>query len=104
MGLPANLRQSAQKRLPLLVGGEDTLLVVTSIHDMVDSPRILDVQIARHIQYMRSTTHVIQGPLVYILIDPFSPVTIWLSITIPVRQRFNFRTETQACCIGPTTN
>jgi hypothetical protein len=68
-GLPAYLRQSAQKRLPILVGGEDAFLVITPIHDMVDGPAISDAQLARRIQHMRFTTCAIRRPLVYILID-----------------------------------
>jgi hypothetical protein len=47
-GLPTGLGKGLDKTLTILVVLEDGFTPVTPVHDVVDGPRILDSQLARH--------------------------------------------------------
>jgi hypothetical protein len=47
-GLAASLIQRSQKATPVLVILEDVLALISAIQEVVNGPRILDAQLARH--------------------------------------------------------
>ena len=47
-GLLADIFQRGQKQAPILIIPENVLLVILTIHDVVNRPGILDAQFAGH--------------------------------------------------------
>jgi len=46
--LLAGLCQRCQQSLPVLIIGEDGLLPIAAVHDVVERPRVLDAQLSGH--------------------------------------------------------
>ncbi len=68
-GLVASLAERLQKAAALLVIGETGLAVVTTIHDVVHCPRILDTQLASHGRSVQKTNLPVKPDMTISLTD-----------------------------------